>query len=766
MSIPTDESTMRNSEMEHTFRQAIRFLHAVWRRKHIIIGTVLVGAVFGGLKVASIEPEPTTYESSGSILLHQINPDQQGTPLMGTRAPVDSFRDILLSGAVIEAAIAKLDKMPPELNSSAPKEQWPGQLRRILTVNAGSNAAIHLRCVSLDPEAPAAVINAMVAASEEFLDSTQANMSLTMVKSLDAERLELETKLFQKERDLFLTQQQIGGLSVGSSDKNTHPLVERTLELNKSYLAAQSRRVSMQAALAAIEETIKSQSDLTPHLKPLAELLGDERLKSLGQSTDEEVTTKIRQEIVDAQRQLAESKSFYGPNHPRIVKLTQSLHQNQLYLAYAQSQKSKQWSSLKDPAIAAQIHALVKDAVAVEQQRENAIRAIYDEAEKAAIQLNGKLGEIEIARREVELLREMHTMVLTRLTGINVNRDGTRMRLFVMNRPSLKGKRVPQASTAQIFPLFVFAGLLAGIIIVYIIDTLDDRFRSPEELKQQLGLELLGVISNLPQQSGVGIDALLVHAAPNAVESEAFRSLRTSIVFAGTERQRLAITSSEPHDGKTTVLANLAVTYAAAGKRTLIIDADLRSPGLTRLFNMRGLKGLSRILKSVDPIAEAAPESIRETGQEGLHIIPCGPKPSNPSELLSTPRMSELIAWADDHYDQILIDCPPILAASDASIVGRLIDGLALVVQPTKNRRKLVLRATEMLRTAGVDVAGVIANRIGGKGDGYGYGYGYGYGHNYGYGHDDHEGELEDEYADAVSSQRTGTTTSSPRRAA
>ena len=214
------------------------------------------------------------------------------------------------------------------------------------------------------------------------------------------------------------------------------------------------------------------------------------------------------------------------------------------------------------------------------------------------------------------------------------------------------------------------------------------------------------------------------------------------------------------------MLANLAVSYAAAGKRTLIIDADLRSPGLTRLFNMRGLKGLSRILKSVDPIAEAAPESIRETGQEGLHIIPCGPKPSNPSELLSTPRMSELIAWADDHYDQILIDCPPILAASDASIVGRLIDGLALVVQPTKNRRKLVLRATEMLRTAGVDVAGVIANRIGGKGDGYGYGYGYGYGHNYGYGHDDHEGELEDEYADAVSSQRTGTTTSSPRRAA
>jgi capsular exopolysaccharide synthesis family protein len=229
----------------------------------------------------------------------------------------------------------------------------------------------------------------------------------------------------------------------------------------------------------------------------------------------------------------------------------------------------------------------------------------------------------------------------------------------------------------------------------------------------------------------------------------------------------LAITSSEPHDGKTTVLGNLAVTYAMSGKRTLIIDADLRSPGLTRMFNMRGLKGLSRILKSADPIAESAPESIRETGLEYLDILPCGPKPSNPSELLSSPRMSELVAWADDNYDQILIDCPPILAASDASIVGRLVDGLALVVQPKKNRRKLVLRAAEVLKTSGVDIAGVIANRIGGSRDGYGYGYGNGYGYGYGYGDDDYDGKPTESTGSA--SQKSRSTTNSneaSRRAA
>jgi succinoglycan biosynthesis transport protein ExoP len=296
-------------------------------------------------------------------------------------------------------------------------------------------------------------------------------------------------------------------------------------------------------------------------------------------------------------------------------------------------------------------------------------------------------------------------------------------------------------SPAKIIALFVMAGMVFGLGIVYVIDTLDDHFRSPEQLREQLGLELLGVVGNLPELSGEGIDALCVAVKPNAVESEAFRSLRTTFVFSGEPRERLAITSAEPHDGKTTVLSNLGVTYATADKRTLLIDADLRSPGLTRHFKMRGLNGLSRILNSTRPIAESATESVRETGLDGLHIIPCGPKPPNPSELLSGSRLSELIAWADGEYDQILIDCPPILAASDASIVGRLVDGLVLVVQPPKNRRKLVMRATEMLRSASVEIVGVIANRIGNQKDGYGYGYGYGYGNSYGYGHDDHEGD-------------------------
>jgi len=268
---------------------------------------------------------------------------------------------------------------------------------------------------------------------------------------------------------------------------------------------------------------------------------------------------------------------------------------------------------------------------------------------------------------------------------------------------------------------------------------LDDRFRSPEELQEQLNAPLLAMIRELSASAETGPQAVQVHASPESVESEAFRTLRTTLAFSGRDLERIAVTSTEPSDGKTTVLANLAVSHAHAGKRTLVIDGDLRRPGLTKLFEMRSSSGLSEILRSEEPVDEMCSERIQSSGIPRLDVLPCGPKPSNPAELLSGPRLADVLAWAEANYDQVLIDCPPILAASDAAIVGRLTEGLILVVQPEKNHRRLVLRAVHGLAAMGVSLIGVVANKISSeRGGGYygygGYGYGYGYGYRDGYG--------------------------------
>src|SRR5690606_24071922 len=130
------------------------------------------------------------------------------------------------------------------------------------------------------------------------------------------------------------------------------------------------------------------------------------------------------------------------------------------------------------------------------------------------------------------------------------------------------------------------------------------------------------------------------------VESEAFRTLRTTLSFAGEERERLAITSAEPGDGKTTISSNLGVAYAKAGKRTLLIDADMRKPGLAKLFDIRRLPGLSDILRGTEEIEALVNERVISSGMENLDLLPCGPKPVDPAELLTGPRMEQLVAWA------------------------------------------------------------------------------------------------------------------------
>jgi hypothetical protein len=165
---------------------------------------------------------------------------------------------------------------------------------------------------------------------------------------------------------------------------------------------------------------------------------------------------------------------------------------------------------------------------------------------------------------------------------------------------------------------------------------------------------------------------------------------------------------------------------------------------------------------------------VRPTGLPGLDILPAGPRRPNPAEMLSGPRLPEVLAWAESAYDQVLIDSPPALAATDASIVGRLVDGLVLVVQPKKNQRRLVMRAAESLTAVGVRLFGVVVNRISGDksdsvygyGSGYGYGYGYGYGNGYGYG----EGEPHDAEPQVIPRAPVEVATASetlpPRRAA
>ncbi len=338
-------------------------------------------------------------------------------------------------------------------------------------------------------------------------------------------------------------------------------------------------------------------------------------------------------------------------------------------------------------------------------------------------------------------MTDMDTALFNQIASLDLKQNGQDVRITPTEPPVINTTPV-SPRLGMVVVLTVLGGLGLSLGLVTLLDALDDRFRSIEELQSRLGLPLLTMVHQLEAPESVGPRALVAHADPTSTASESFRTLRTALTLTHTDARHIVVTSAEPSDGKTTVLANLAVCYAQADKRTLLIDADLRRPGLTNLMDMRGPHGLSEILRSEQDIGQMAKLHIRRSGIEGLDIIPSGPRPTDPAELLGSARFSQLLAWAETVYDQILIDSPPTLATTDTAIIGRLVDGVILVVQPVKNRRRLVTRVVERLEMMKIPLLGLVVNRTGsGEDIGYygyhNYGYGYGYGYNEEYGRDE-----------------------------
>jgi capsular exopolysaccharide synthesis family protein len=490
--------------------------------------------------------------------------------------------------------------------------------------------------------------------------------------------------------------------------------------------------------------------DLQQHMLAIEDAVGRQILLSGLGFSDRDAATQasLERSVIETQAELRSMQEHLGPIHPRVTELQERIRITQQYLGGYQERVNLKLAHLRETQLGPLLVQMLQQRLGEAWEQEQSLLRGFEQARQEAVNLNGELAKLEMAEQDLKWLRELRETLLNQIASIDLKQDQGGIRTAVVSEPVIQQRPVsPRLSLVGATCLA--CGLLIGLVLVFALDALDDRFRSPDELRAQLGIPVLAMVRRLENLATNGLQAIQVHAAPQDVASEAFRTLRTTLAFSCGQSQRLVISSAEPGDGKTTVLANLAVSYAQAGKRTLLIDADMRRPGLTSLLELRASAGLSDVLRCQQPLVEAAQERIQPLDVEGLEVLPCGPRPPNPAELLASERFSDLVAWAETVYDQVLIDAPPVLAASDAAIIGRLVDGVVLVVRPDKNRRRLVVRAVESFAALGATLLGIVINRLAGdKDEGY-YGYNYGYGVGYGYGYGDKYGYGAEEEADA-----------------
>ena len=257
---------------------------------------------------------------------------------------------------------------------------------------------------------------------------------------------------------------------------------------------------------------------------------------------------------------------------------------------------------------------------------------------------------------------------------------------------------------------------------VFFLDRLDQRVHSLAELRQAMGLSVLGEIGQVPadQLALVGPIGLISHSKPRSNWAEAFRAVRTNVDFLR-RNQRLEVvmvTSPYAGDGKSTSASNLAISFAYAGRRVLLVDCDLRRPTQDKLYVLSRERGLSNLLKDLMPVEQV----VQRTTIDNLDVITAGPEVDNPAELLSSPRLKELLDEFRQSYEVIILDAPPVLAVTDPAIVGAVADGIVVVVHASTLRHHDAARTRELLDNLGTPVLGMIVNGIGHADSGYGYG--------------------------------------------
>ena len=343
-----------------------------------------------------------------------------------------------------------------------------------------------------------------------------------------------------------------------------------------------------------------------------------------------------------------------------------------------------------------------------------------------------------------------------KLSRLEASRNSGGYNAIAISEPADGNKVAPRL--IQSLAMFGFLGTLVGLGLAFAFELTDKSFRSPAEIRRRLGLPVVGHIPPIridlptdnPALKGREPDmepVIVTHLRPKSVEAEAYRGVRTQLYFStqGAGHQVIQVTSPNPGDGKSTLAANLAVSIAQSGKRVVLMDCDFRKPRVHKIFHIdKPDVGLASVISGDCELGTA----IRTSEIENLFLLPCGPRPQNPAELLTSPEFQTVIDQLRAQYDFVIIDTPPVLAVSDPAVVAPRVDGVLLVFRMTKKARPTAERAREQLAALGANVLGVIVNGTGrSKEDGYGYGYGYNYGYGYQYQYQ-YEYEYADNYTD------------------
>ena len=341
-------------------------------------------------------------------------------------------------------------------------------------------------------------------------------------------------------------------------------------------------------------------------------------------------------------------------------------------------------------------------------KREKEISNMYDEALQVVTRQNAKGADLQRLTSKLDQRKEFRAKLAERLHQLDMATTGQKLINIEVVEPARIAEWPSYPRKKRILAVAMVAGALLGAGLALLRDRRDGRMHSVEEIQQIIGLPILGVVPSMAGRRTAVARAMTVHLDPRSVVAEAYRTVRTAVYFGttGVQAKTILITSPEPGDGKTTSASNLAIAIAQTGRSVLLLDADFRKPTQHKNLDVKDGVGLSSVLSG----RESLDRAIQRTGVEGLDILPCGPIPANPSEILNSREFGELIDSLAARYDHILFDSPPVNAVTDARILGAVCDATILVLRADKSTRKSGEHVRNALLSVSAKLLGAIVN--------------------------------------------------------
>lgn len=357
--------------------------------------------------------------------------------------------------------------------------------------------------------------------------------------------------------------------------------------------------------------------------------------------------------------------------------------------------------------------------------REDALANQVKQLEKKVLDFRRRSIQYNIYQRDADTNRQLYDALLQRYKEIGVAGGVGVNNISIVDTAELP---VRPSSPLPLLNLGValLMGLLLGTVAAVILEQLDDRLRNPDDVQKLLGVPLLGTI---PKSSSADLMATLQDAKSSL--SEAYLSLQTNLAFSTSHGvpKTLAVTSSQPAEGKSTTSVALARSLSRLGKSVVLIDSDMRSPSIHHLFGVENQRGVSNYLSGDD----ALDTLLLQPGGDALTIMTAGPQPPSAAELLTGDRLASLLRILSNRFDHVIIDVAPVMGLADAPLVGSAVEGMVFVFDSQSTRSHMAQVALERLFGSRTHVLGAVLTKYDSKTNGtYGYGYGYGYGYEYG----------------------------------